>query len=72
MMQDGRIKGDSDSVTSMEIDMEEKIKARVAELETARQQFVDRANTQIAMMNGAISELRKLLELPQKPVAREQ
>ena len=42
--------------------MEERIRARIAEIEAEREQFVAQANQQIAAFNGAIQALRGLLE----------
>lgn len=42
--------------------MEERIRARIAEIEAEREQFVAQANQQIAAFNGAIQALRSLLE----------
>lgn len=42
--------------------MEEKIRNRIKELETALAEFVKQANTQIAAYEAAIGELKKLLE----------
>lgn len=42
--------------------MEEKIKARIEELEKARAEFVQKANTEVAALNTAIAELKRLLE----------
>lgn len=48
--------------------MEAKITKRIEELTQARDKFIAQANTEVAAMNAAIGELKKLLE-PDEPVA---
>ena len=43
--------------------MDERLRARLIELESERARFVEAANRQIAGYNGAIGELRRLLEM---------
>ena len=47
--------------------MEAQIIARIAELESSRDAIIAEANRQIAMHNGAIAELRRLLAPPEPP-----
>lgn len=47
---------------------EERIRARVAELKAEREQFLQRANQQIAALDGAIQVLEGLLEPEPEPV----
>lgn len=48
--------------------MEEQIKARIAELEKAVEMMVAQANLEIASRQGAIAELKRLLEPAQVSV----
>ena len=45
----------------MGIELEE-IKARIVELEKERETFLSQANQQIAAYNGAIAELKRMIE----------
>ena len=42
--------------------MKDKIENRIAELKKARDEFITNANTEVAALNTAIAELKKLLE----------
>jgi len=42
--------------------MEERLRARIAELTKMRDEFVIKANQDLAAMNGAIAELTALLQ----------
>jgi hypothetical protein len=44
--------------------MEEKVQARIEQLEKELDQFVVQANQQVAAYNAAIAELKKLLAPP--------
>jgi hypothetical protein len=42
--------------------MEERIKTRIAELEKGRDDLIKQAEAQLQALNGAITELKRLLE----------
>ncbi len=46
------------------MELEARIRERIAEIERARDEFTRQANIQIAVDNAAIAELRRLLEPP--------
>ena len=50
----------------MTVTMEREIRERLADLEAGREVFVREANERLAGYNGAIGELKRLLEEPQK------
>ncbi len=47
-------------------DITERITARIAELENEIKQIVEQANAAIAARQGAIAELKRLLEPPEE------